>query len=294
MTSYIEIIKNSYQSYAAYLWHEISNPSWHNYFYWLILLSLVAMTLEWIFPWRKQQAKIREDFWLDAFYMFFNFFLFSLIAYNAISDVFVKLFNDFLSWFGIHNLVALEISNWPGWVQLLVMFILRDFIQWNVHRMLHFVPSLWEFHKVHHSVQQMGFAAHLRYHFMETFIYRAAEYIPLAMIGFGLQDFFIVHIIALAIGHLNHSNIYLPLGPLQYLFNSPQMHIWHHAEHLPPKSYGVNFGLSLSIWDYLFNTVYMPSSGRDEPLGFEQVQAYPKSFMGHLIAPFKKLFVKTH
>ena len=49
------------------------------------------------------------------FYMFFNFFLFSLIGYNAISNVGVNLFNDFLSIFGIQNLVAIEVrTGRPG------------------------------------------------------------------------------------------------------------------------------------------------------------------------------------
>ncbi|MGB4970179.1 MAG: sterol desaturase family protein [Saprospiraceae bacterium] len=290
--SIIETIMNAYQSYFNYLSNEILNPSWHNYFYWLIGLSLVAFLIELSMPWRRNQALFRQDFWLDVFYMFFNFFIFSLIVYNAFSDVIVKLFNDFLSLFGITNLVALELSHWPFWLKLLTLFILRDFIQWNVHRLLHRNPTLWEFHKVHHSVQQMGFAAHLRYHFMETLVYRSIEYIPLAMIGFGLTDFFIVHIIALSIGHLNHSNFYLPLGPLQYIFNSPQMHIWHHAEHLPKGSYGVNYGLSLSIWDYLFGTVYMPKDGKDIKLGFENVDQFPSGFSNQVWVPFKKAFKK--
>jgi AraC-like DNA-binding protein len=62
---------------------------------------------------------------------------------------------------------------------MLLLFLVRDFVQWNVHRLLHRAPRLWEFHKVHHSVQQMGFAAHLRYHFMENIVYRTLEYIPL-------------------------------------------------------------------------------------------------------------------
>ncbi|PTB90563.1 hypothetical protein C9994_17185, partial [Marivirga lumbricoides] len=198
--------------------------------------------------WRKNQPRIRKDFWLDAFYMFFNFFLFSLVGYYAFSNVFVQLFNDFLAIFGITNLVAFEIQTWPVWAQLLTLFILRDFIHWNVHRLLHRVPWLWEFHKVHHSVEQMGFAAHLRFHWMETIVYRTIEYIPLAMIGFGIQEFLLVHLFALSIGHFNHSNIRVPLGPLKYLFNNPQMHIWHHAKHLPVK-HGVNYGISLSIWD---------------------------------------------
>ena len=168
------------------------------------------------------------------------------------------------------------------------MFFLRDFIQWNVHRLLHRFDFLWQFHKVHHSVKQMGFAAHLRYHWMETFVYRAIEYIPLAMIGFGLQDFFIVHIIALVIGHFNHANFKFYLGPFKYLLNNPEMHIWHHAKELPNK-YGVNFGISLSLWDYIFKSNYIPYDGRDIELGFDDDDVFPKTFITQEIYPLNKV-----
>lgn len=294
MDKYITIFLNSFSDYFTYLKDEFLfsydyKPWYENYLYWLIIISLFFWVIEIIFPWRKNQAIVRKDFWLDGFYMFFNFFLFSLVGYNAISNVFVELFNDFLALFGITNLVAIEINSWAVWQQLLLMFILRDFIQWNVHRLLHRSDFLWEFHKVHHSVKQMGFAAHLRYHWMETIAYRTIEYIPLAMIGFGLTDFFIVHMIALVIGHFNHSNFRLNIGPLKYIFNNPQMHIWHHAKTLPKeKRYGVNFGLSLSIWDYIFGSSYIPSDGRDIELGFEGDETFPQSFITQEIYPLGK------
>lgn len=287
MSEYQNIISDAYTGYWNYLVHELLNPSWNNYFYWLLGLSLACWLLELLFPWRTEQGAIRKDFWLDGFYMFFNFFLFSLIAYNALSMVAVEAFNDFLALFGITNIVAIKVHNLPVWAQLLILLVVRDFIDFNVHRLLHRVPWLWEFHKVHHSVEQMGFAAHLRYHWMETIVYRTFEYIPLAMIGFGITDFLVVHIFALAIGHLNHSNIPLSWGPLRYLLNSPAMHIWHHAKHIPSK-YGVNFGLTFSFWDYLFGTVYWPRSGRDEPLGFENSEKFPTTFIEQITHPFIK------
>jgi len=280
-SDYWEIAKNSFFGYKDYLVHELLNPSWHNYFYWLLGLSLVVWFLEYLFPWRTNQSIVRKDFWLDGFYMFFNFFLFSLIGYSAISNVFVALFNDFLGLFGITNMVAIELGSLPAIVQYFIMFIIADFIQWNTHRLLHAVPKLWEYHKLHHSVEEMGFAAHMRYHWMETIIYKSIQYIPLAMLGFGIKDFFVLHIIAVAIGHLNHSNINISYGPLKYILNSPTMHIWHHAKDLPVKS-GVNFGISLSIWDYLFKTAYIPKSGRDIELGFEDIESYPKDFVGQV------------
>ena len=288
MEEILTIVRDSYVGYFNYLKNEMLHPSWHNYFYWLIGLSLAVWLLEIIFPWRREQGAFRKDFWLDGFYMFFNFFLFSLIGYNAISDVVVKLFNDALAVIGIRNLVAINVQYLPVWIQFLIMFVVADFIQWNIHRLLHRHPRLWEFHKVHHSVEQMGFAAHLRFHWMETIIYKSIQYIPLAMIGFGIQDFFIIHIISVAIGHLNHANLKITYGPLKYILNNPVMHLWHHAYDLPKGSYGVNYGLSLSVWDYLFRTAYIPNDDAHTRLGFKDVERFPSTFLGQVAYPFRK------
>jgi sterol desaturase/sphingolipid hydroxylase (fatty acid hydroxylase superfamily) len=286
MQEYVQVFLDGYYGYWNYLSSEILYPSWHNYFWWLLGISLVVWSLELVFPWRKNQAAIREDFWLDGFYMFFNFFLFSLIGYNAVSNVAVEAFNDFLALFGINNLVAFQIASWPVWSQFLLLFVVADFIQWNVHRWLHYSPLLWEFHKVHHSVEQMGFAAHLRYHWMETIIYKSVQYIPLSMIGFGLDDFFILHLVTILIGHLNHANVKITYGPLKYVLNNPVMHLWHHAKNIPAGSNGVNYGISLSLWDYLFGTVYIPSQNANEELGFEDQDTFPKTFLQQLTHPW--------
>jgi len=215
--------------------------------------------------------------------------LFSLIGYNALSNVGVAFFNDILGFFGITNLVAIEIGSWPVWLQLLTLLVIADLIQWNVHRMLHRIPWLWEFHKLHHSVKEMGFSAHLRFHWMETVIYKFIQYIPLTMIGFGIQNFIIVHIFTILIGHLNHANLNWSYGPLKYVLNNPKMHIWHHAKDWPSdQPYGANYGITLSIWDYLFKTAYIPKSGRDIKLGFEGDELFPTGFVKQVLYPSTK------
>jgi len=331
---------SGYKGYASYLWHEITHPSWSNYFYWLILVSAFFFLLEILKPWRAEQKILRKDFWLDLFYMFFNFFLFSLIIYNAASDVVVNLFNNgILSLTGFDLQASNPLRSMPLWSVLLIGFVVRDFVQWCTHRILHRVPWLWEFHKVHHSVEQMGFAAHLRYHWMETIVYRTLEYIPLALLGIGLYDFFIIHIFTLAIGHFNHSNLSVPgwlsaavvgtlvgiviatssfdvnlisdasafakmsiillsaagfaliLGPvMRKVFNSPEMHIWHHSKALPDgQKYGINFGISLAIWDYLLGTAHVPHDGAHIELGFPGVEDFPESFSAQIShGPWKR------
>jgi len=165
---------NAYKGYADYLWREISfqvQPIWHNYFWMLVLVSCFFFALEIAKPWREKQAAFRKDFWLDFFYMFFNFFLFSLIIYNASSEVVVNLFNNGIKFVSGFDLQASNpMQSWPLWAVLLTGFVVRDFVQWWTHRLLHRSERLWEFHKVHHSVQEMGFAAHLRYHWMENVV----------------------------------------------------------------------------------------------------------------------------
>lgn len=293
MSGYIETLVNSYKGYASYLWNTITNPFPEgdlNYFYFLIVLSLIVWGLEIVFPWRKKQAIIRKDFWLDGFYMFFNFFIFNLLLFVALSDVSIQFLNNILAPIGYSEGHLFDTSSWPVALQLLAFFLISDFVQWNVHVLLHRIPFLWQFHKVHHSVKEMGFAAHLRYHFGETFIYNTFKYISLSMIfGFDIQLAFIVHGIAITIGHLNHANIGWDYGPLKYIFNNPKMHIWHHAKELPQSHpFGMNYGISLSVWDYIFKTNYIPHEGRDIELGFENDENYAPTFWQQLIAPFRR------
>ncbi|WP_367889171.1 sterol desaturase family protein [Polaribacter filamentus] len=59
---------------------------------------------------------------------------------------------------------------------------------------------------MHHSVKHIGFAAHLRYRWMESLIYGSIKYIPLAIIGgFCAQDVALVHFFNITNGHLNHA-----------------------------------------------------------------------------------------
>lgn len=288
MNTYVDLFLRSFTDYGNYLWNEVTNPAWNNYFYWLIAVSVLVFALEIWLPWRKNQKILRKDFWLDLFYLFFNFFLFSLVGYNAISNVGVQVFNDMLSSIGLENVVAFQVETWPVWSQLLLMFIIADFIQWNIHRLLHRVPWLWEFHKVHHSVKEMGFAAQFRFHFMETIIYKTLQYVPLAMIGFGIQEFFVIHMLGVFIGHLNHANLNWDYGPFKYILNNPKMHLWHHVKELPEgRKYGMNYGLSLSVWDYLFGTAHVPYHDPNLELGFHGDEHFPEDLKRQITYPFK-------
>ena len=288
MENYVEGFISAFLGAFQWTWRSIlfEVPWYKNFFWGIILLSLTVWILELLFPWRKQQSAFRKDFGLDVFYLFFNFFIFSI----AISGCY-RMISLFFAQRGLHpqSFMVVDITQWSAGLQLFVFFVLLDFVQWITHILLHKYDFLWQFHKIHHSVKEMGFAAHMRYHWMENVLYKPFKTLALMLLGgFEPEQAFIVHFITIAIGHLNHANIKINWGPLRYVLNSPVMHLHHHAYHLPPGKFGVNFGISLSVWDYLFNTHHVPNENGQLPLGYPGDENLPQGFWKQMIYGFSR------
>lgn len=288
MKDYLNAFGDAFMGSLNWTWKSIifEVPWYTNYFWGLIAISLAVWLLEILFPWRKEQSIFRKDFWLDGFYMFFNFFMFA-IAVSGFYKILELAFRDL----GITqtSLTILDLSGMPAWAQLFIFFIVLDFVQWFTHILLHKYKVLWNFHKIHHSVKEMGFAAHLRYHWMENILYKPLKTLGVMVLGgFEPEQAFVVHFFAIAIGHLNHANVKFTYGPLKYILNNPVMHLYHHSYVLPKDSYGVNFGISLSLWDYIFKTNYIPEDSGTIPLGFPGDERVPTDFVHQNLYGFRK------
>ncbi len=279
MNEYINAFANAFMGSLQWTWKSVlfDVPWYMNYFWGLIAISLLVWGLEILFPWRKNQSIFRKDFWLDALYMFFNFFIFAIII-SGFYKLMAVMFTDL--GLSSKSLSLIDLSALPMWLQLLLFFVVLDFVQWFTHILLHQYAFLWNFHKVHHSVKEMGFAAHLRYHWMENVLYKPLKTLGVMLLGgFEPEQAYIVHFIAIAIGHLNHANVKITWGPLKYILNNPVMHLYHHAYTIPKGSKGINFGISLSVWDYIFKTNHIPDEDGTIELGFPDDENFPKDFM---------------
>lgn len=287
---YIQLFIDAFLGTVKWTWRSIifDVPWQRNYFWGLIVISIAVFASEIMFPWRKEQKIFRKDFWLDGFYMFFNFFIFTVFIsgfYKCIS----KFSTDVLA-LKMTSLSIIDLSDFQPVVQLLLFFVVLDFVQWFTHTLLHRYDFLWKFHKVHHSVKEMGFAAHLRYHWMENILYKPLKVLALMLLGgFQPEQAYVVHFLAIAIGHLNHANLKLDYGPLKYILNNPIMHLYHHAYSLPESfKNGANFAISLSLWDFIFKTNYVPKPDKNLRLGYNDDAKMPKSFWGQLSYGFRK------
>jgi sterol desaturase/sphingolipid hydroxylase (fatty acid hydroxylase superfamily) len=258
------------------------------YYFWLIAISVFCFALERVSPWRKKQKVLRDGIWQDLFWLIFNGHYLGLLLAIVTGKV-IAMMNSLLLQLGLPVPESLALLQaWPLWLQFIVFFLLKDFIEWNIHRLLHNVPWLWEFHKLHHSIKELDWIGNFRFHWGEVVVYKTLSYLPLVILGIDSMVILIIAIIGTLVQDLNHANLAIDWGPFKYVLNSPKMHVWHHDVKQYGKG-GQNFGIVLSVWDWLFGTVYWPDD-RDEPeeLGFQGIETYPAPLVKRFFYPFWK------
>lgn len=260
-----------------------------NYLPWLVIFSVIVAAFELIWPAREQKV-LRTWVWSDYVHMIFNGNFFGAWIV-AISARYVQPhLESALAGAGLKDALFFNaIAEWGMISQIIVGFIILDFTQWLVHNTLHRSSFLWEFHKVHHSVKdgEMDWIVSLRFSWLEIVFYKTAMFLPIVWFGLSMETIFFHAVFGTLVGHLNHANLTWDYGLLRYVFNSPRMHLYHHAYDAP--AHGQNFGISLSCWDWIFGTDHLP----DEPcpkIGFPGVEELPNDFFGQLVWPLPHWF----
>lgn len=213
------------------------------YFFWLLVVSALCLLLERVWPWPKNQKVLRRQFAQDLFWLFFNGHYAGILVAHAAAFLFAWAMP------AVEQARSLNVlSAQPLWLQFLAFLLLKDFLEWGIHNLLHRVPWLWEFHKLHHSIEELDWIGNFRFHWMEIVVYQGLTYFPLVILGVDWRVLLAIAVVVTLIGHLNHSNLNISWGPLRYVLNSPRMHVWHHDYTWPAdRPYGVNFGIAFSL-----------------------------------------------
>jgi sterol desaturase/sphingolipid hydroxylase (fatty acid hydroxylase superfamily) len=246
------------------------------YYHWLGALALLFIVMERIWPRIADQRWLRRAWLSDAAYVIFN----SKYAGLLIGYVTVL-------WIG--RLDGIFARRWlaelPWWTQFILLLVSIDFVKWCIHNLLHRVPWLWEFHKVHHSIVEMDWMGDWRFHWVEILVYNTLLFVPAAALGARGEVALAVGVFDTLIGHFAHANLRWRIGWLKYVINSPEMHLWHH-NHPDCGPMHRNFALTLSVWDWMFRTAHLPAHD-PERLGFEGIERYPRELPGQWLAPFR-------
>lgn len=160
-----------------------------------------------------------------------------------------------------HRLFALELD--ALW-QFPLLFIGQEFCYYWFHRASHRIRWFWATHAVHHSPEQICFAAAFRLGLTGRITGTTIFYAPLAWLGFDPKVVLFTLTLNLLYQFWIHSERIPKLGWLEYVLNTPSHHRVHHARNLGYLD--ANYGGVLIIFDRLFGTFVAERA--DEPCDF--------------------------
>ncbi|PWJ39381.1 sterol desaturase family protein [Sediminitomix flava] len=256
----------------------------------------------------KKEIWWSKSAWVDYGLVFFNALVkVALIGPYLIYGLYLAHYtNEFL----LENLGHYDfgMSMWTTIIAYtFVLTLVSDFASFYVHYLMHKIPFLWQFHKVHHSATTLNPITQYRLHPLELILNNIKGILVFGLIT-GLFDFLSENqvqkwtflganafsfLFLLWGANLRHSHVKLTYwNPLEYIFISPFQHQIHHSD--APKHFNKNMGSKLAIWDWMFGTLVRSKDTGDIAFGLGKYdnKRYD-TFWKNLVAPFQWMYGKT-
>lgn len=238
--------------------------------------TLVFVGIEKMIPLRKDQPVFRREWQGDLAHFFFNHLVVGvtlMITNRVVHSTFGWAQNDSLQ---------ATVAGIPFVLQVLLVILVADLVQYWAHRAYHEVGVLWRFHSVHHSAKDMDWLAGSRQHILELLATRIAVLAPIFVLGFSERAINAYVIIVGFQAVFNHCNVDVRLGWLRYIIVTPNFHHWHHSR--DTEAIDRNYAAHFAFLDYLFGTAVTAERkwprhygvvGDYVPTGFLKQQSFP-------------------
>lgn len=242
--------------------------------------GLCIIGAELALPYRHRWRRSHGDVWTDLCYVAFSGMVIlvaaaPLMALCAASAV----------WLAGQVGSTVWPRHWPLGLQLPLALLVYELGSYGLHRLCHHT-RLWRLHSVHHSVRRLYWLNSSRSHPLDFFLAVTVTSGPLLLLGAGEDLFALVTVLGTVNMWLQHANVNLETGWLDWVFVTPRIHRWHHSQRLAEQQR--NLGAVLLIWDVVFGTRFLPPDREPpEDVGPGGVESYPDTFLGQLVAPFR-------
>jgi sterol desaturase/sphingolipid hydroxylase (fatty acid hydroxylase superfamily) len=180
--------------------------------------------------------------------------------------------------------------NLPQPLRTIAALLALDYTLFVWHIVVHRVPWLWRFHRVHHADLDLDASTAIRFHFGELLAsvpWRAAQVAILGVDARTLQTWQTLTLLSVL---FHHSNVRLPENierMIGLVVTTPRMHGIHHSRATDEMS--SNWSSGLSVWDRLHGTLRLDVPQETIEIGIaaadtpEQVALAPM-----LAAPFRQ------
>lgn len=177
----------------------------------------------------------------------------------------------------------------PLWQQVVLVTLWIELAAWCSHWAHHRFKPLWALHAMHHSTEHLYTLNNFRFHPLNHVLNHLAMILPPVMIGVSADAILVYTAISLPVLLLQHSNIAFDFRGLNLIFNTNDLHRWHHSTN--PSEGTQNLGRALVIWDQTFGTYLRPEQNGPSQVGLFQISAsFPEAsrFWAQLAWPFSK------
>jgi sterol desaturase/sphingolipid hydroxylase (fatty acid hydroxylase superfamily) len=241
----------------------------------LLLMSLIYVPLERVWPQYPEQGTFRKDWTLDVVY-----FMSTHLPIQVLSFLVLLPATQATKYFGVPALQQL-IARIPWVLQFFLAVVVADLAEYFIHLALHKVPFLWRFHAIHHSSKALDWIAGSRSHFVDDTLVRGFILVPL-MFGFS-QSIILAYLIFVTLhATWTHCNFGPNVKWLEKFLVMPRYHHWHHTSQ--KEGIDKNFAIHFPWIDKLFGTYYFPEQW-PERYGLDGEEISP-SFVGQTLEPF--------
>ena len=248
---------------------------------------IIVWISEYILPYRKNWLENHQDFASDFFSTNIMLPVLSKLAEMAIFMVFTFFTKDHLK----NSIQLLWPAHWPLMFQLILILLICEFLFYWYHRIAHTYMPLWHFHAVHHCPKRVYWNNSGKFHPVDLFLNWFIYFSPLFIFSVPERLISLFLITNGVTGLLEHSNIDFKLGSLNRIFNSAELHRWHHS--MESGESNTNYGKVISFWDQVFKSYYYDSKKEVGEVGVRG-EVVPKSFWLQISYPFKKIFSSTN
>jgi sterol desaturase/sphingolipid hydroxylase (fatty acid hydroxylase superfamily) len=240
--------------------------------------TLAAIALEHALPFRRAWLRSHADVRTDLAHL--------VITSNVATLVRWALTVGFIALLGNQAGLALWPTAWPLWAQVALILVIQSFFDYWIHRAHHRIPLLWRLHAVHHSAPRVYWLNQARVHPFEA-ILDGLTLLPLLVLGTPERALLVFTAFAGVHATLQHANIDLRIGILNWILSLSEAHRWHHSRERAEAD--SNYGGVLIVWDVVFGTYALPAD-RQPPVdtGIAGYDAYPTDYGGQITSPFRR------
>ncbi|NEX63332.1 sterol desaturase family protein [Noviherbaspirillum galbum] len=235
-----------------------------------VAATLCAMGLERIWPARAEWNHAQDDLQTD---LSSAAVLFGLIdpVLKWLAPITVVSLYQAVGASAAFNLFPISL---PFLLQILVATLIAEFGGYWSHRLHHQDRRLWWLHALHHGSERLHTLNNFRMHPLNYGITYAFGVVPLLMLGTPEAVILGYLALTLPVVMIQHSNLDLRNGWLNYVFSTNEVHRWHHSAQAGEGDN--NFGRALVIWDQVFGTyLYRPHGNMPRAVGLYASSHYP-------------------